>query len=165
MRLLSTRRRKALTTLAVCSVAGLAGLVFATVLGDIEGESSGKIGSVTRMVFSAGPAPAEVLLPGGSAPASIRATNDSGQPQYIVSVANAPGNFHPPGSPGGQSPANPYLFVNPHAFPTGIEVPPGTTDILLPNTFTMAADAPLADLENLEFGKLISVRVASTPSG
>jgi hypothetical protein len=166
--IVSTRRRKALLTLAVCTVAGIAGLVFATILNDATGEGSGRVGTLTPIqTFEAGP-PSGALMPGGSVPASIRITNENAASQWIVAVADATGPFTSvPPDPADNTVLNAHLSVNAHPMLNGnaVEVRPGTTEVLLPNTFAAGAGLPLADVGGVEFRKAIRVTLASTPAG
>ena len=58
-----------------------------------------------------------------------------------------------------------HLSVNAPDLGTAIEVPPGTTDVLIQQTFALSQTAPLADFQGRKFKKAIQLRLASTPGG
>jgi hypothetical protein len=97
----------------------------------------------------------------------VTITNPNQQSQYVIRVDDATRDYMnaSTGSPLPEE-LRVKMSINTHAFPTGIEVPPATHDVLVPDTFALAPDAPWPLFQNTGFQKKrIQLQLTSTPSG
>lgn len=136
--LISSRRRKMLATFAAVCASALAGLVFAAWLTDSEGPGAAKGGQIQQPTVAASPTPEGTVFPGGTGAAAFQITNPNASPLKVTAISPA---LLDGGTTDNSACPFSNLSVNSQAG-LNIPVPTGSTRVVVPDGFALAADAP-----------------------
>jgi hypothetical protein len=154
MRLNKKRVLAGATTFGVVGAVAVAGF-----LADGTGPGRGKIGNLTPITVTAGPAPglAGQALPGNSGSISFNITNPNSadlEAYELENSANVLGLTAPCAAEYISVPGNNVL-------PTPVPIPVGTTNVVVPDAYSLANNAP-AECAGQEFTTVFTVK-ARTP--
>jgi hypothetical protein len=149
-----TRTKKRIFLLALVAVLTICGVAFAAWLSTGTGPGSGKTGSLVGLTVSAGDVAqvGDPAIPGNPGDAVVTVNNPNG-PLTIIGTESVPGNAS----------AHPSCVTKiGSATQTGLNIPlpTGTTNVKIPNAFTVAADAPDV-CQNIAFTKEIKLIAAA----